>query len=428
MWATDHSGRVRRGIGGLFLLASLGLACARDAGPEWPGFRGPGGLGVSPATDLPVEWGKDSIRWKAPLPGRGNSSPIVSDGRVFITTAYPDEASEAGRHWRAVLAFDLRTGAQLWETRIASKVVERRHRINSVAAPTPATDGKQVFVFFGSVLAALTPDGAVNWTREVDPEYVRYSRYGAASSLALTERAVIVFADREYGYTEDLGWLGAFDKLTGEQLWRNEWDHTCCAYSTPVVIDRGAGEEILVAHSGRVAGYDAATGERMWEHLVPIQQNVSGPVYEGDWIGLAGGADHVRHSRGIRLTGLGHDTTTEVLWDRNQLIPQVSTPLLYNGIMFTVTDKGVMAALEPETGNELWRTRLDQTGSRAALIGGDGKVYVWSEYGKLAVVAAAPELRILAQNELPEPGTNATPAIAGGCLLLRGKEHLYCIE
>lgn len=236
----------------LVALVLPGLGCGERAkttsSGDWPQWRGPGGSGVSTATELPESWtdGANNVRWEAPLPGRGNSSPIVSGDRVFLTYSYPvDPARPKGDHWRAVAAFDLATGEQLWATPVFSAKAEKTHQLNHLASATPVSDGENVWVYFGSVLACLEPDGAVVWQKVVDPKYVKYSRYGAASSPVLAGNAVIVVQDREYGGTEDVGWMASFDKTTGNELWRNEWVDTCCSYSTPLVTERGGGTSTL---------------------------------------------------------------------------------------------------------------------------------------------------------------------------------------
>jgi outer membrane protein assembly factor BamB len=420
---------------GLWLAAALVLTTA-GCGPEgesWARFHGSDGQGIAEVQGLPVTWDAEGqgVRWRTEVPGRGNSSPVVHSGRIFLTTA--KEAAEPTpegrrRFHRIVLAFDLATGEELWQTELFTAPEEPKHRMNTFAAPTPVTDGERVYAYFGEVLAALDLDGQVLWQQQVDPRFIAESHYGAASSPVLTEDAVILFQDREVVADDQQGWLGAFSKEDGEELWRIHWNNSCCSYSTPLVIDRGTGEEVLVAHSGSVASYSAATGEELWREGVPINQLVSSPVLEGDVLGISGGAHGVRHTRFFRLAGSGAETTREMLWEDPRQAPHTASPVLYNGLFFAVTDKGVVTCWDAQTGEVYWQERLEQWHNRNSLVAGDGKVYVPSTWGRTTVLAANKEFELLAQNDLDGSKCNASPAIADGCLLLRTGGHLWCID
>lgn len=424
------SSRVSRAFWlGFVLLAS---GCPGAPEHEWPQWRGPDGLGIARGP-LPTTWSLEgpSLRWKTELPGRGNSSPVVAEGRIFLTlalqasqTSQPPAAAEVER---SVVALDLESGELLWRTPVLVAPRGTIHHLNTVVAPTPVTDGESVFVYFGSAIARLDRDGEPIWKREVDPRYAELSRYGASSSLVLTRDAVIVTQDRESAAAEDPGWIAAFDRASGEPLWRSQWDDTCCSYSTPLVVERGGGEEIVFAHSGRVASYDARSGERLWEHGYPIHQMVASPVIHEDVLGVSGGAHNVRHTVFLRLAGSGSETRAEVLWEDDRLVPQISSPVLYEGLFFSITDQGVLACYDAPTGELLWRHRLASRRNRASLLAGDGKVFITSSAGVVTVVAASRTFELLAENNLGEELSNASPAVAGDCLLLRTRTALVCI-
>ncbi len=446
-----HGGLVARGgagsILGLSLLSLLlavvacGVPTSGDPPDDWRGFRGPHGLGQSSAQNLPVEWSVPGpgLRWSAPVPGVGNSQPVVADGRVYLTTA--EREAEGADPWRVVLAYDAVSGEQLWRRELFQAPAEKRSPHNTLAGPSPVTDGETVWVYFGSHLAALDRDGNVRWQREIDPSYAEFSRYGAASSPVLTSTDVIVFQDREYARNEDIGFLAAFDRVTGDERWRTEWQNTCCAYSTPLVVDtggvdRGVGEELWVSHSGSLTSYSAATGEVLWQHEVPINQVVAGAVYEpveeageDSWlVVLASGADHVRASVGLRLRGHGAETTIEQLWLDKAMAPQSSSPILRDGLLYVLTLQGVVVCRDAGSGEILWRGRLSRGRNLAALVLGDGKLYATSASGMVSVVALGREFQLLAENELDEPGSTASPALGAGCFLQRGETRLYCFH
>jgi outer membrane protein assembly factor BamB len=402
------------------------VACGTE--PEqvdWPQFRGPNGVGLIAATGLPEQWGPDSpnVRWRAEVPGSGNSSPIVAGGRVFLTTAIEKGDSSVER---SVVAIDGNSGELLWQTPVVEEPLEHRHRLNTFAAPTPATDGLRIYAFFGRTLGAVDLDGELLWSREVDPNYHELSHYGASSSAVLAGDVVVVARDREDA-VHGSGWLGAFDRATGEEVWRRTWVDTCCSYATPMVLKRSAGEEILFTHAARVTSYHPATGETLWSQELRQNQPVTTPTIAGDMLAVFTGADHVRNGAMLRLTGGGADTSVEVLWQTHRMIPQVASPVLYEGLLYTVADNGVMLCYEPETGKVKWQKRLEGAGFRPSLVAGDGKIYVVDSYAHTSVVAAGPKFRLIAENDLGEPG-NASPAFGNGCLLLRTATALFCID
>ncbi len=407
----------------LLALAACGDATVQTV--DWPQFRGPGGVGLIASTGLPESWATDSenIRWRAEIPGSGNSSPIVSGDRVFLTTADHNGAEVT----RSVVAIDARTGELAWRTDVISEPIEDTHRLNTYAAPTPATDGEKVYAFFGGTLAALDTTGNIVWSGEVDPEYRSLSHYGASSSPVLTRDAVVVARDREDAI-HGSGWLGAFSRETGEELWRRTWVDTCCSYATPLVLQRGGGnEEILFTHAARMTSYDAATGETLWNQELRQNQPVTSPTIEGDLLAVFTGADHVRNGAMLRLTGTGAATEVEVLWQTRKLIPQVSSPVLYDGLLYTIADNGVLVCYEPLSGEILWKARLKGAGFRPSLLAGEGKLYATDSYGQTSVVAAGREFQLLSENALDGP-SNATSAYGAGCLLQRAGRYLFCIE
>ncbi len=408
----------------LALHALLACGAVPESSDDWPQFRGPGGVGLIAATGLPERWSADSenVRWRTSIPGSGNSSPIVAGGRVYLTTAMKRGESVE----RSVVAIDAATGEQLWQAVVADQPLEATHRLNTYAAPTPVTDGDVVFAFFGATLAAVDRDGAVLWQETVDPDYRQLSHYGAASSAVLTERAVVVARDREDA-KHGSGWLGAFDRKTGTELWRRTWVDTCCSYATPLVLERAGGQEILFTHAARVTSYHPETGETLWSQ--PLQQNqpVTSPTVEGDLLAVFTGADRVRNGAMLRLSGSGSETQVEVLWQTKKMIPQVASPVFYDGSLYTVADNGVMVSYDPLTGDVRWQKRLKGTGFRPSLLAGEGKIYAHDSYGRTSVVAAGPKFELIAENSIDEAG-NASPAYGAGCLLLRTGAELFCIE
>lgn len=410
----------------------LALACQRvpaeDAPGEWRQWRGPFGLGVSNEVNLPVKWASDGngVRWKTAIPGTGNSSPIVSRGRIFLTSALHNP--ETKRADRIALSFDLTNGQLLWQTVVFDGPKGKKHWTNTHAGPTAASDGESIFVSFDGQLVSLDFDGRIRWQKEVDSDYYRFSRYGAASSPVVSNGLVVLMQDREYGDTADPGWLAVFSKTTGEEMWRQEWTDTCCAYTTPLVVQIGRQSQVLNYTSSGVIAFDLQTGERLWQAENQTIQPIPSPVIMGDLLCLAGGM-HSKETTVHRLRHDGTQTTPELLWSTLRMVPNMVSPMFYRGRLFTVSDRGVLTAFDPSTGKVRWKGRLGLGGFyRPSLVGGDDKIYATNEKGLTAVLSATAEkFQLLAKNDLGE-GTNASPAIAQPCLLIRGSDHLFCID
>ncbi len=404
---------------------------------EWRRWRGSNGTGVSQETDLPMTWseGSSNIRWKARVPGAGNSSPIASGGRIFITTAYGAPEDDWDMAWsqpelhRVLLSLDSETGEVLWQKSLFHGQKGEVHYTNTRAAPTPVTDGRLVFVSFDAILTAVDFAGEIVWQKDLDPDYYRDSHYGVATSPVLFGDTVILMQDREEGEAPDPGWMVALDRQTGEQLWRDEWMHTCCSYTTPILLDRADGsQELAHSSSAEVVGYDPLSGERLWTAVQSNIQPVPSLIAHGDLLAAPGGY-HNRSFAMFRLAGSGKDTTTETAWELGGGVPKITTPLFYRNRLFVLTENRILRAYELETGTVIWKGRVAPGDYWPSLVAGDGKLYTLNQYGVVTVVdAEADTFQILATNSLGEGNRGATPAIAEGCLLIRTTNHLYCVE
>ncbi len=424
-------------VGLALVLAAATPETAADPPGEWLRWRGANGQGVSAEADLPVIWseGSPNVRWKTRIPGAGNSSPIASRGLIFLTTTYDSPEDDWDQAWygselhRVVVALDLESGELLWQTPIFHGPKGEVHYTNTVAAPTPVTDGRHLFVNFDGILAALDFDGNVLWQQDVDPEYMRFAHYGVSTSPILTGDAVILLQDREEGESADAGWIAAFDQATGEELWRDEWSHTCCSYTTPVLLDRGGGAvEIAMSSSKEMAGYDPRTGARLWTAPHQSVQPVPSLVTSGDLLCAPGGM----HEQGLvmyRLAGRGEETAAEMLWSTGKSVPKIPTPLFYGGRLFVLTEGRLLTAFDPENGRRIWEGRAAPGKYWSSLVAGEGKLYATSKQGVVSVIAAGSmEFHLVAENAVGDEIAGATPAIAGGCFLLRTQSYLYCIE
>ena len=421
----SHFASLPVGVLALFLAACSGGP--RDAG-EWPQWRGPTGTGVSSAEGLPLSWDQEGagVRWQVEVSDKGISSPIVSGGRVFLTS----EEQQGGNTALKVVSYDLATGALQWQTTVFTRTREKfppRSIANSPAGPTPVADGKFVYAYFGSHLAALDFRGRLAWLEEIDPRYLDDVWYGAGSSLVIAGNKIIVFRDREKTGEGDFGWLAAFDKKIGRRVWRKQWRDTCCSYTTPLVLERDSGTELVVSMAGRLASYDSDTGEFLWRRHHVLEQPVASPVVMDDLVCVASGAHFNKGMACWRMNDRRGKRPKE-LWRSARAIPETSSPVLYNGFLFTLTERGIMSCYNSESGKLAWRKRIAGGVYHASLIAGDDKIYAFSMGGLVSVIAAEPRFKTLAENQLPARGVVASPAIAGGCLVVRTAEHLLCID
>ncbi len=421
------------------LLPAALAGCARqpqladDAPGEWRQWRGPNGQGVSTETGLPTRWTGDSanVRWRAQIPGIGNSSPIVSAGKVFVTTSWGNRPSgRLTRHERlnrVLIALDLASGEKLWERVVFTTDQERRHHLNTPAAVTPVADGERVYTYFGMGLAAFDYDGNELWTQTVDPNYIERARYGVVSSPIIVGDAVIVARDDEWGGDEvdDISWVAAYDRRTGRQLWRSENDETCCSYTTPIVRQTPSGPELVFASTPFIAAYDPRSGDRLWTIDHTLRQVVPTALLADDLLVLPGSVHH-RSIAVWQLSGAGAATRAESLWGGASSAPKLPSPVFDDaGNLIVVTDNGILLALDPKSGRKLWQQRLEGGNFHASLAWADGKVYATS--GDCVTSVVNSKGRKLAVNRI-EGRCEASPAIADGAILIRTAEELYCIE
>lgn len=403
---------------------------------EWRQWRGAGGQGVSNGGNPPVRWSANSpnVRWKTPVDGLGNSSPIVSGGRVFLTTSRELEATPPGgapRVERILTALDLETGELLWERVAFTTDLERRHPMNTPAGPTPVADDERVYVYFGMGLAAYDHDGELVWKQEVDPHYVERSRYGVISSPVLAGDAVVVVRDDEWGgdTIHDISWLAAYDRRSGRRLWRSENDETCCSYATPILREGPSGTELIFPSTPFVAAYDPDSGDRLWTAGHELRQIVTSPLLIDDLLVLPGSV-HEPQIVAMRLvpgSGTEGETRTETVWAEHRSTPKIPSAVAHESILYTVTDRGILAAYDLETGDRHYSSRLASGNYRASLAVGGGRLYALSDGCTTSVIAPGPRFRLLAENPLPGHCA-ASPAIAGGAILVRTADTLYCIE
>ena len=360
----------------------------------------------------------------------GRSSKGIHDARlslpaVILAALVFAPLNFASGLQRAVVCLDLETGELLWQRAVFAAPAEQKSPKASYATPTPAADGESVFAYFGSGLVALDYDGQIQWTQRF-PEYSGHTRYGAATSPVLWRDTVILLRDKESFQDGPPSWMAAFDKASGERRWWVEPEGALDSYGTPLLWSQPAGDQLVAASHEVLIGFDPHSGERLWSHAYPMQQIAASLARSGNLIAVTGGGHLPRALFAIRLPDLASDAVAQTIWQTKRGVAIVVSPVMYRGMLFSLTSAGVLTTYAAETGEELWKRRLDGE-YFASLVAGDGKVYATNTEGVTTVFAAAPEYREIALNESAD-GVYASMAVADGGLLIRSATELLFVE
>ena len=439
-------------------------------------FRSDGGVARA-AGRLPEKF--DASVWKTEL-GSGHSTPVISNGKVFLTCYASNEL--------ATVALEEKTGRLLWKKASPATQIESVHRVGSPAAATPACDGRNLYVFFGSYgLICYDLNGDKVWERPLGPFQ---DEFGAASSPVLVDRKVILAQDHDIN-----SFVMALDAATGKTLWKTDRPDAVRSYSTPAVWQRNGRKEVLVAGALQLISYDPDTGKKLWwkdglaRIVIPIPVPAGEMVYMASW---APGADSgqrltldpwknavekwdanrdgrlakaevndaqvldrffrmdldqsqaldqkewERHAEvfqraqnailALKPSGNGEVSDGDVLWKYQRGVPYVATPLAHSNSVWMVKDGGIVTKLEARTGRVLHEERLPGIGNYyASPVTGDGKIYFASEQGVLSVVDDTAEWKVLGKHDFREK-IYATPVIERDRIYIRTEKALYCFK
>jgi outer membrane protein assembly factor BamB len=438
---------MRKSVLSTILIASFSIAYAGN----WPGWRGPGALGISEEKGIPVKWdmSKD-IKWKAEVPGLGHSSPIVWGTRVFVTTAVSSDPKEdywekgfprsdrkpdaAEISWK-VLCFDRDTGKLLWDqTAIRKKPVHARHTKNSYASQTPVTDGTYVYAYFGDQgMYCYDFQGKLIWSRDLGSFDMR-NGWGLGTSPVLYKNLVIQTCDQETGTS----FIIALDKKTGKTAWKMDRDEKS-SWSTPYLYLQGSRPELIVNATTAIRSYDPETGKLLWECRGPYTSiTTPTPTSSNGLIFVSSGfiVEPFRPITAIRPGATGDITLKEgetssayIAWRQPTAAPYIPSPIAYGDYVFVLFDQGFIACYEAKTGKEVYGKKRIDIGANfsASPVAVDGKLYCMSEDGDVYVISAGPVYELLAKNSLGE-AVMASPALADGKMFIRALKHLYCIQ
>jgi outer membrane protein assembly factor BamB len=345
----------------------------------------------------------------------GHASPIVWEDRIFQVTC--DEQSND----RLLLCLDRKNGKTLWQRTVVNSPLESKHRLNSRASSTPATDGELVYVSFldetEMLVAAYDFSGNRRWV--VRPG-IFASCHGYCSSVTLFKNLVIVNGDHDGD-----AYLVGLDRENGETVWKTERENKTRSYCPPIIREIDGRTQMVLSGSLCVASYDPHDGSRHWIIDGPTEQYVASLVYNGELFFVTTGFPEF-HMLTIRPDGSGNVTDSHVVWHHNDGAYVPSPIASQDGKYFLlVSDKGIASCLNASTGDRYWKERIGPHYS-ASLVGADGLVHFLSDKGITTVVRPGPQFEVVATNELGEE-CYASPAINGGQILIRAQDHLYCI-
>ena len=390
---------------------------------NWTQFRGPSGQGISQQKNLPATWNDtENIAWKTALPGYGASSPIALDDKLYVTCysgySVPDSSDDIEDLKLHVICLKADDGQIVWDKEIKPSLPESaKVRDHGYAAPTPATDGKHLYVFFGkSGILKFDLKGNQIWQTSVG---TKTHGWGSGTSPVLYKDLVVVNASIESGS------LVAIDKETGKEVWRVEGIKS--SWNTPHLVEIFQDKhELAVSIKGFVLGIDPKTGKELWrcegisDYICPSIVSQNGILY------AIGGRSS--KTLAIKCGGRGDVTQTHKLWQAD-VGANVSSPVIHDGHLYWVSDRNKTAyCLSLSDGSIKYAEKVDKQPYASALFA-DDKIYIVTRFDGTLVLAAQPEFKQLAHNKLDDTSAfNATPIVCKNSLILRSDESLYCIK
>jgi outer membrane protein assembly factor BamB len=410
---------------GLFLVVGALIAPAQLQAGEisqdtaWPRFRGANGTGISQLTGVPVQWTAVDYEWVVDLPGVGHSSPVVWGNRLFVASGTDDGT-------RTLICVDALQGDVLWQQSVKLDP-NHLHKKNSYGSGSPAVDGERVYVAFAdqshNILYTYDLSGSLLWTADLG---TFESQHGQGQSPIIVGDRVILANDQDQ---VDGSSIVAFNKRTGEELWRSPRKSRETSYSTPMVLELPGKQPMLVCASGvtGVTALDLETGRELWSTGEFPQRTVASPVYGHGVILVSCG----QGGRGVSMvavepSGSKPAESFRVRWPRTTNLPYVPTPIVWGEHLYLWTDEGIVCCVDPSNGETLQRRRVGGNFSSSPILI-DGKLYGVSETGDIIVLAASPELTELGRSPLGDQ-SYSTPAVANGRVYFRGFQKLACLK
>lgn len=382
---------------------------------NWPQWRGPRLDGTSLDKGFQTELTDKTLRWKVELPGEGHASPIVWEDKIFTVASLPEEQS------RVLLCLNRANGDLLWQSTVLTTGLEGKHRLNSHASSTPATDGEKVFTAFldqaDVVISAHDFSGKQVW--QVRPGTFA-SKHGFCSSPILFEDKVIVNCDHD-----GPGYIVALARTDGRELWRVERPNQTRSYCVPLIRKIGDRTEMILSGSKCVTSYNPQDGSLLWIMDGPTEQFVASPVYdEKSGLTLLSGGFPEHHILAIKSGGIGDVTQTHIKWRTNKGVAYVPSPVCTDGWFLIVSDSGIGHCFKAKSGEIVWEERMKE--HHASLVTAEGRAYFINDFGLMRCIKPGKKYDLLAASELDEK-VFASPALSNGQIFIRGSKHLFCI-
>jgi outer membrane protein assembly factor BamB len=431
-----------------FLLCSILFLSSVEAVANWPEWRGPFFNGMARG-DAPATWTEKNVKWRIDIPGRGHSTPVTWGDKIFLTTAIPlgeiprpapEEQGDGGRrrgpgggagagieHKFELICVDRKTGKIAWRrTTLVARPHEGYHHLyGSFASNSPVTDGRYVYVSFGSRgIYCYDLNGKPIWQKDLGVKMRMRLQFGEGVAPALAKDRLILTYDQEEG-----SFIVALDTRTGRELWRTPRDERS-SWSTPLIIERGGKLQAIVSATNKVRSYDVQTGKVIWECAGLGSNVIPAPVYhDGVVYVMSGHRDPklmaIRFGKEGDLTG-----TDAVMWSQTRGIAYTASPVLHEGKLYVVTDSGRVSCFNIATGEPYYhQVRLTRAYNfKASPVGASGKLYFATEEGDIVVMKMGEKPDVIATNSFENQTFIASPIILDGELYLRSQNQLYCIR
>jgi outer membrane protein assembly factor BamB len=391
----------------LLAVASVALFC----GADWLQFRGTNGASLSPDAAPPDSWSEtENVAWRANLPGRGASGPIVVSGRTYVTCS-----SGVKQDRLHVLCFDNATGDEVWHREFWATGRTLTHPYSAVAAPTPASDGKRIFAFYSSNdLACLDLEGNLLWYRGLALDYPKAGNdIGMASSPVVAGDTVVVQIENQGD-----SFAAGIDVATGETRWRVARDNRANWVSPIALPGKRDGKKVVLLQSASgLTAYDARSGDELWRYDVDCSTTPSVAVSDDRIIIPA---------NGLTVLKLAPDASVpSLVWDSSQLSPSPASPIIVRDRVYTINGAGVLSCGDIETGKRLWQVRIGGRHWSTPVVAGD-RMYCINADGAAKVVQLGKKGKVISKNSFEE-GIQGSPAISEGALYVRSHGYLWKI-
>lgn len=403
----------------------LGLLLVRVQAQDWSMWRGARGDGISQETQVPTEWTEEkNIAWKTPIPGRGLSSPIASDGAIYVTTA------DVQNDIRSLIKVDQADGKILWSREVHRGPIENQHKFNTSASSTPAAVSGAIYCTFADdkqlVAAAVTKDGEILWKVSLGSYF---SKHGFAASPVVCELGILI-----NGHQDGEAFVWMLAKEDGREVWRFTPPVAQRSFSTPVLAQVGSDQAIILVGANRTMALKLQNGAVLWQVEGPSEKVVCSPSVGRGMVFAFGGSPDIRafalpldpRSAKPYASERNTEDSDVAIWRLEKGMPYVPTPLLYGDYLHVIDDGGVYSCLDPATGTTLRRARKGGN-TYSSPIGINGLIYSFEDSGRCVIFRNDDRYDIVATNDLGE-SVQTTPCVLKDALVVRGETHLWCIR